>query len=228
MNGFHGKREGFFSRLGRRVRFLLALFGLFSLVFVTAAITGFYERGARWLSTAEYTYNADYIVLLPSGPVPSPTMLMRAYKAAREYRKNPRAKVIVSHYTEPPMQRSTIWGIRRELILRGVAEEDILLETKARNTGEHAKYVREAGFGDIANDKYLIVTSSLHIKRSVMTFRSAGFKNVFAAPARGAITDEDLGEFTFFRYTFWRTLIEEIAVLRELTAIAWYKATGII
>ena len=209
-----------------KTRPFLSFVGALALLAIAAAATGIPERGMAWLSSAPYSPDCDYILPLPGGSVPSPVMLMRIYKAAQESKKNPGAKIVISMKAEPPLAKSTLWKIREELIFRGVPKDKIILETKARSTDEHAKYIKEMKIGDPEKDKYLIVTSPSHTKRAVMAFEAAGFKRVYAAPAFPASGDEDLGDGTFFRYGFWSSLHTEIEVLRELAAIAYYKLTG--
>lgn len=203
------------------------MIGFFVLASPIAMFFGASERALDWLAKAPYSADCDYIVLLPSGGIPSPTMLMRAYKAAEESHINPRAKIIISHKTEPPLKNSTIWTIRNELIQRGVPSKSIILETRAQSTSDHAKYIKEARIGDPANDKYLLVTSPVHIRRSVMAFEAAGFRYIFAAPATSYITKEDRGGGQYFRYDFWSSLTLSVEALREFTAIAYYKILGL-
>ncbi|OGW59869.1 MAG: hypothetical protein A2V83_04340 [Nitrospirae bacterium RBG_16_64_22] len=216
MSSFYGKMRAF-----------LALLGLVFAGAVGAAAAGVPGQAQAWLAgAAGHSSKADYILLLPCGGVPSPCMLMRAHKTADEYRKNPKARIVVSHRVDGPLETSSLGQIQNELILRGVPAEAVLLETKARSTAEHAKYIKEAGFGDIEKDRYLIVTSPTHIRRSAMAFRAAGFRHVFASPAFDVYGSEDLGSGLFFRYGIWNSLVLEIEVIRELIAIGWYKATG--
>ena len=204
----------------------LALCGLFAILLVGMAFTGHYKAGAVWLETAPYSSGCDYILLLPSGPIPSPDMLMRAYRAAEEYGKFPASKIVISNKIDSRLEDSASGSIRRELMARGVPPEMILLETKATSTYDHARYIKESGFGDPAKDKYLIVTSPSHIKRSMLSFKAQGFKKVFAAPAFSKTSREDMGEGYFYRYQIWKALIEEVTMIREFVAIAYYKLTG--
>ncbi len=215
------------SMIYARIRAFLALVGLVALTAVLAAFAGVHQMGARWLATADYSPDCDYIALLPAGAIPSPTMLMRSYQAAEEYRKNPKAKIVISHKTGAPIEKSTIWSIREELIFRGVPESAILLEKKAINTAEHAKYIKEGNFGDFRTDSYLIVTSPTHVRRSVMSFEAAGFAHVYAIAARARGGVEKMGSNHFLRYDIWYSLMQEIEVIREFVAIAYYRISGL-
>ncbi|MBI4828004.1 MAG: YdcF family protein [Nitrospinae bacterium] len=214
------------SKAARLARGALLTLGAGAAVFLTVAWTGLYQHGERWLATAPYAPDCDYILLLPAGPIPNAIMLMRTYRAAEEWRKNPRAKIIISHATEATVERSTLGTIARELALRGVPGEAVLLETRATNTAEHALYIKQAGYGDPAKDKYLIVTSPTHVRRSLMTFANSGFARLYAAPSSPAVSVEYLGEGKYWRYWFWTSAIKEIEILREFAAIGYYKLRG--
>lgn len=213
-------------RLVGVARNAMAAFGLATMVAIVSSSAGLTAGLGKWLSQWEYKKDCDYILLLPGGAIPSPAMLMRAYQAAEEFRKNPRARVVISLKSGLPLESSTIWGIRRELIFRGVPAESIILETKATSTYEHAKYISEGRIGDPANDSYLIVTSPYHVRRSVMVFISRGFAHVYAAPAAGKREREDMGMFQEIRYDIWGRLISDIENLRELAALGFYYVTG--
>lgn len=63
---------------------------------------------------------------------------------------------------------------RRALLGLGVPDQDIILESASRTTGENAKYtaelLRERGFS-----RPILVTSAFHMKRSVLNFENNGF-----------------------------------------------------
>ncbi len=204
----------------------LAFIGFLSVLFIGASAGGVFQKAADFLSTARYAQDVDYIVVLPGTGIPSGATMVRVYHTAVESRKNPHAYVIVSHKVDGPLEESTVWEIRNELVLRGVPKSKILFETKARNTHEHAKYILSAGIGDPLTDKYLIVTSPTHVRRAVMAFTAAGFKNVYARSADSAGGKEKLGRGRAVRYEIWGSAHLGIDVIREFIAIAYYKVSG--
>ncbi|MBI4666610.1 MAG: YdcF family protein [Nitrospinae bacterium] len=216
----------FLLRIWSFTLYTLAVTGLIGIVNLLGVMFGANKFIFASLPTAPYSNKCQYILLLPGGGIPSPAMLMRAYVAAREYRKNPQSKVVISLVAGPQLEKSTIWDIRNELIFRGVPADSIILETKARNTYEHAKFIKESTIGNFEKDSYLIVTSPTHMPRSVMTFRSAGFKNIYAVTSKAVGDKEFLGEWTYIRYDFWAALSTQVELFRELFAIGFYKVTG--
>jgi len=216
-------------RIKRALRGFFVFMGGMAFIYILMSFLGAPHMVEGWLSDGKATDRPDYIVLLPAGDIPNPYMLMRAYYAAEVFKRAKGAKVIISMNANN-LPDSSIWRIRQELILRGVSPSAILLETKARNTREHAVFIREAGFGNISEGTYLLVTSPAHIKRAALAFRASGFRNVFVCPARtkqimGDIGD-DIGKHRFLRYGLWEEMETGIVVLRELTALVYYKARG--
>lgn len=67
------------------------------------------------------------------------------------------------------------------LMALGVPEADIVLESRSRNTYENALFVREIADAEDFNE-ILLVTSGLHMPRSVAIFKHQGF-DVIPAPA---------------------------------------------
>jgi len=223
------------NRYGRRkqgikiittLRKVIMTTGVLSLLVIGIAFTGNERIAVKWLSSVDYKSDCDFIVLLPAGPIPNPTMLTRIVVASREFKKNPQAKIIISLVADPPLESSSIWEIRDELILRGVVKENIFLEIKARNTAEHAKYVKETRLIDPIKHSFLIVTSPLHMRRSVMAFKAVGFSHIYGTTGLKAPPKENLGWGQFFRYDIWNALHTEIGIMREIVAIIYYKVTG--
>jgi len=71
--------------------------------------------------------------------------------------------------------RSLNQGLRAQLIDLGIADEDLLLETKSRNTYEHALYFREflekeEGVS-VDTSSLLIITTASHMRRSELCFK---------------------------------------------------------
>lgn len=63
--------------------------------------------------------------------------------------------------------------IQEFLIRNKISEQDIIIESKSRNTKENALYTAK-----IVDKKYeyLLITSAIHMKRSQLCFKKAGIK----------------------------------------------------
>jgi len=149
------------------------------------------------LKRLEYAYlppaelKADAIVLLSGGiqeGAPEPfgmleltgVTLERTIAAARIYRKY-RLPVIITG-GELFAGRSEAGAMKEYLASLGVPLEKIFTEERARDTWENALFSKkicdEKGYNKVA-----IVTSAYHMRRAVLSFEKAGFKDAVPYPA---------------------------------------------
>lgn len=98
--------------------------------------------------------------------------LRRLYKAVELYRKNPRKIVITGGIIDKGTPEAYV--MRDVLVNFGIPKDDIIVEDKAKNTFENGKYTYEL----IGDKSITLVTSSLHMKRSLWVFRKF-FKEVY-------------------------------------------------
>lgn len=103
----------------------------------------------------------------------------RIWQAYRMYKEGKIEKIVISGGYVPLVSRNThVESIlaRDFLVQNGVRVEDILLETKARNTYENALYsVELAKKHGIAASECYVITSSYHLRRALACFRKLGF-----------------------------------------------------
>ena len=66
------------------------------------------------------------------------------------------------------------YGMKSYLMNMGIPEEDIILETRANNTHENATLTLELIGEDLKTKPSVIITSSIHVPRSVLAFRQVG------------------------------------------------------
>ena len=85
--------------------------------------------------------------------------------------------------------------LRDKFILAGVAATDLLIENKSRNTYENALYTKRVLDSVRIKGPYVLITSSLHLPRSIIMFRHAKVDVVpypcdFTAVAESMTPDE--------------------------------------
>lgn len=224
------------SLIGLGVIFFIILI----LSFTTLPFWGYY-----WLGTSEskITEKPDYIVLLGGGGMPSESNLMRAYfvcKAAMHY---PDSKVVISIPGDTLDDYSTISLVANELVQKGIDRHRIVFENVGTNTRMEALSLLQICGGILKEKSILLVTSPEHMRRSVLTFKRAGFQNVYTLPAfensleanlgyrskmlgGRRIPLPDVGSSITVRYQFWNHLKYEILIARELTALSYYWLRG--
>ena len=65
-------------------------------------------------------------------------------------------------------------GMKAYIMHMGVPEEDIIIEPKANNTHENATLTLDLIGEDLRNKPSVIITSSIHVPRSVLAFEQVG------------------------------------------------------
>ena len=206
------------------IRLGAALF-LLQIALATPLFDGIVEH---WLQVADAdaTGNPRYIIVLGGGGIPSDTGLMRTYYGAMHSLAFPDATVIVALPADEDPNTSSVGRMKDELVLRGVPESAILMETRGRNTHEQAESIRSMLDPGALDTPVHIVTERSHLRRALLCFRKAGFSHVYGIGTRNTGAEADVGAATFLRYTLWTNLQLQIRVLREIIATGMYKLRG--
>jgi uncharacterized SAM-binding protein YcdF (DUF218 family) len=221
--------------------FLLFLGGIF-LIAIILSFTDQPYWAYYWLGThdTEVKENPNLIILLGGGGMPSPDGLIRAYYTAEVAKKYKNAGIIIALPPDTILhENSPEQLLAKELQIRGIDSLRISFETKGFNTYSQAQNIA-AMFSKNNIDTVIIrlITSPENMYRSVLTFRKAGFKNTGGkASFEKAIEEEMLlkkgknaskieSQQLNLRYNVWNYMKYEIIVLREYTAIAYYKMRG--
>ncbi|HAX96781.1 MAG TPA: hypothetical protein DCY35_09735 [Prolixibacteraceae bacterium] len=216
--------------------------GILFLLLVGLSFTTLPYWGYHWLGTSlsEIKSEPETIILLGGSGMPSESNLIRTWFAANAASDFLKSQVLVVMPGEPSDPTSTPARIFAELKLRGVDSVRIVFEPKGTNTRSQAL---ECSRILSPNRPVLLVTSPENMRRSILSFRKAGFIRVYALPAFenaaeadfSFIDDElgkspavvpDVGKSTGLRYQFWNHMKYEILIARELVALAYYRLRG--
>ncbi len=178
-----------------------------------------------WMTCANDAPPADprHVVVLGGGGIPSESGLIRTYYAAELAREYEGLNFIVALPSDNDPEEDSVGRMKAELIMRGVATNAVMMETKGLNTHQQAVNVRNMLGEEALEDPLIIVTSPTHMRRAVLCFRREGFQDVTSVAAHSTGAEADLGPGTAFRYAFWSRLDHSIEVCRELIALAVYK-----
>lgn len=228
-------RAGHILLLACGVAFLLALYAGFS---------SYPVRLYRWLANPRATLEAEpqLIVVLGGGGIPSESGLIRTYYAARAAHRHPEAEIILA-LPEPRHQRHTsLERMRRELIMRGVDGDRILLAPYGANTRAQAVEVARMQGDNGRAIPLLLVTSPEHMRRAVGAFQQAGFTHVghqasydtfdhaditlTTESAETAVILAGVDDNMTLRYHLWGNFNLLTRSSRELTALMYYKTRG--
>ncbi|MCX7653099.1 MAG: YdcF family protein [Fervidobacterium sp.] len=170
----------FYSKTDKSVRYTMQknirkdryLFLVFAIIMYLISSSWFTYLISKSLVLVDTEDNGKYIVVLGGGvdkfdqryEIGKHT-LRRLYKALELYKKNPRKIIVTGGVVDKGLPEALF--MKKVLINFGIPEEDVIIENKARNTFENGKYTREL-IGDTA---ITLVTSSLHMKRSLWVFK---------------------------------------------------------
>jgi uncharacterized SAM-binding protein YcdF (DUF218 family) len=224
------------------LRNIFILGGIFFLASIALAFTSLPYRGIHWLGTSksEMKRNPKAIVLMGGSGMPSESNLMRSWYAGKAARTFPDATLVIAMPGEITDSLGTPQKLKKELVLRGAGEQRIIFENKGTNTRAQAlnckKLLKE-------KESVLLITSPAHARRSILSFRKAGFEKVNALPAFENAAEADFsfrddklggnnklipaaGRNISMRYQIWNHLKYEIAIAREGMALLYYKCRG--
>ena len=223
---------------GRRVRILAALLAvgyLCSTVFVIPQAVGWLllTHGFHAFSPGDLPSGRTVIVLLGGGTQtvhgwdhstlasPSGDGLERVLEAARVFRLTHAATIISSGGTlDPRSQRDGI-AMRDALVRIGVPADRIVLEIESRTTHDEAVLIAPM-LRSLGAEHVVLVTSDVHMKRSLGAFRAYG---VEAIPAIAPSTFATEPLFRRIRPSP-EGLDRSSAVAHELIGIPYYFVNG--
>jgi len=230
------------QKLLKILQILTIVLGGFFLVLLILAFTSlpFWMRYHLGTNVPVINHPPDYIVMLGAGGMPDGRNMVRLYHTAFVSKKFPDAKVIISLPGDTLDSLSSIMLMKKELIIRGVNKNKILIENTGNNTRNEVLQIKKMIADTTAS--LLIVTSPEHLYRSVRCFQKVGFSNIGGHAAFEQSLDDELligdmqsgepdaipeiGDNLNLRYTFWNHLQYEVIVFREYVAITYYRLKG--
>lgn len=224
-------------------RVLFRAIGAVAVVLVLLAFTQVPWKVFEWMGDdgARLPGEPDYIVVMGGGGIPSESGLIRTYAAAEAAARHPKAKVVVAMPGVVTDTNSSAARMRAELTMRGVARPRVIFEDKGRHTREQAVNCFRLFNATNRQPAVLIVSSTEHVRRCLLSFRKAGFTNVAGRAATAEAVEADLrfdtaelkdkplpdvGQNLVIRYRFWTNLEIEAKCLHEFAALAYYKLLG--
>lgn len=229
--------------LKRAVGGLVSGAGLVFLLFLGLCFTPYPWRTYAWMARDPHVLaqEPEVIVMLGGGGIPSESGLMRSYVLAQAARRYPNAMVAVAM---PDTNDLSCIRMKEELVMRGIKPDRMVWEDQGRNTREQALRLHAMLYADGMTPPVLLITSPNHMKRSLLTFRKAGFHDIAGLAefgesltadmhyeredlgGRPALPLPDIGRSYTFRYAFWNNLSYQMRVLNELAALTYYRFMG--
>ena len=101
----------------------------------------------------------------------------RITHALQLYKSGNIKKILISGGSfDPQRDEDEAQHLKNFLLLAGVPENAIILEDKSANTRENALFSAKILNKDFPNQKYLLITSAFHLRRSLGCFEKVGIK----------------------------------------------------
>ncbi len=215
-------------RLGRVVVRLLAALTLVQLYVALLGVPGFIAGWFMCVPPAGQPAPPPprYLVCLGGGGIPSESGLIRCYATAELWRKYPESVCVVSLPSDGDPATNSVGRMRDELVMRGVPAAAVRMEWRAVNTHEQAVNVAALLGPEGRTSEVRLVTSPWHLRRSLASFRRAGFTNVRVESAASVGAEADPGGGLLLRYGVWYNAQSGIECAREAVALLIYRLRG--
>lgn len=196
-----------------------------------------------------------HILVMGGSGIPGKSGLMRTFYGAEAARRHPRAGLLVAMPLAAG-ESDASQAYLDEMERRGVSPDRMRILPNGSNTREQAMRLAEHLGAGAAESSVLIVSDPEHIRRCAAALRKAGIPQVAALPAHSLSIDDPLlgqapaspspvpdaapetagtppdhspsggGSSPVLRYQFWNHLHYTLDVLREWTALAYYRSRG--
>lgn len=232
-----------FQVLLRLVKVFSIIAGILAIVLIIISFTTLPFKGIYWLGTSalKTEVTPEYIIVMGGSAMPGKSGLIRSYYASIVAEEFKDSDIIIALPGDISDSGSSIRLMQKELEIRNIIPERIILENKGKNTRFQALEVQK--IIPVKKSSIIIVTSPEHMRRSILSFEKIGFQYVNGVPAFDAVHDFELifndkelggknlflpeiGDNTQIRYQFWKHLQYEIIFMREMMALFYYKLKG--
>ena len=173
--------------------------------------------------------NVKWVVVLGGGHTSNPKLppnaqigsssLARLVEGIRIHRELPESKLLLSGGAvfDPVPEAAIMAAVARTL---GVNLDDMVLESQSQDTGQQSQFVR----GIIQNDRCVLVTSAVHMRRSMLVFEQKGLKPTPAPTDFGDWMRKENSPNQFFPRANEMRKVE--AALHEYLGLLWARVAG--
>lgn len=145
--------------------------------------------------------------------------LKRLLEGIRIYRENPGSKLLLSGGAafKPISEAEVARDVARFI---GVDERDIILETRSKDTKDQAKLIRSM----VGRDRFVLVTSALHMPRSIALFKKLGMKPIPGPAEVSSKKKGGLAPRSFFPQV--KALDRSSRAIHEYLGLIWARLKG--
>jgi len=170
-----------------------------------------------------------YVVVLAGGHSADPSIpvtgwltchsLFRLMEGVRILRQHPESKLVLSGCGafDPVPEAHVMADVARFL---GVDSRRITLESESMDTDDQARLIRPI----VGNDPFVLVTSAMHMRRSMALFRKQGMHPIPAPAGRTVDTEQVLTPQLFLPNVY--ALEQSTRAVHEYLGLAWARLRG--
>ncbi|HEY4481425.1 MAG TPA: ElyC/SanA/YdcF family protein [Candidatus Brocadiaceae bacterium] len=170
-----------------------------------------------------------WIVVLGGGHISDPKIpvtsqlsdasLVRLIEAIRLHNQIPGSKLILSEgkVFDPVPGAETMAEVAKSM---GVKQEDLILESESKHTIDEARIIKSI----VGNDKFILVTSALHMPRSMGMFKKLGMQPIPAPTGYRMKEKQGISPSGFFPSS--EELRKAEGVIYEYLGLIWAKLRG--
>ncbi len=189
----------------------------------------FEMRGSSSVSKKGDESAIKYVVVLGGGHISDPELplisqigrssLTRLIEGVRIYRRYPGAKLLLAGggVFDPVPEADTMSRVAGKI---GIPENDIILESKSKDTKDQAKLIKSI----VGNEQFVLVTSASHMPRSMAMFKKLGM-NPIPSPIGHLVSEgQGLNPHSFFPST--GNLYKAQLAIHEYLGLTWSKLMG--
>lgn len=170
-----------------------------------------------------------FIVVLGGGHITDPELpsisqisshsLVRLVEGIRIHRRHPEAKLLLSggNVFDPVPEAVTMARVAEEM---GVSENDIMLETRSKDTKDQAQFIKSI----VGGERFILVTSASHMPRSMAMFRKLGMNPVPSSTGHRVKGRHGITPYSFFPSL--GNLEKSETAIYEYLGLTWSKIRG--
>ncbi len=176
-----GKKTGFFKRVWRIFRGYFLIAGIISTLFFVWLVAGWTFYFDRWLVVSERPVESEAIICIPKGlggnHLPTQPGWQSIYTAVQLYLDGYAGKIVFTGGGPSKVSEAEVYAEVAQWL--GLPTDAIVINpSKGRSTSDHPNSILKLEDPIIKRDtQLLIVTSSLHSRRTSLCFKKKGFIN---------------------------------------------------
>ncbi len=186
-------------------------------------------KSSSTVSKTEDESAIKYVVVLGGGHSSDPELpllsqigkssLVRLIEGIRIYRKYPEAKLLLTggRVFDPVPEADTMARVAMEI---GVPENDIILESKSKDTKDQAKIIKSI----IGSEPFVLVTSASHMPRSMAMFKKLGMSPIPSPIGHRVSEGQGLSPHSFFPGV--HNLSKSETAIYEYLGLTWAELRG--